>query len=361
MLAKATGKNVEEVKKMDVSYDLLAHTLRTTAQAGGMFEGALDRMSKSTAGQISNLEEAITFLKVDLYNGLKPVIQEVLVTLANFVQKLVDGINWANSHKDGLIKVFSPIKKLIDPIIDAVGRLVDRFQEANGEGSMLENIFNKIGSVLEFLQPAFEAVGGLIAGIIDAVGIMASAIGSFIQRFQKPIAGLLTMFRSIFQNIAESAKHFLVGVANLIGGILSGDVDQIKEGLTGLGKAFKQGNIVSVGYDAAQGFSEGYEKGLKETDFFKDKGKEEGKKGLSSTAGEKATTLSGDIAGTPTGSTASKVSPLRPTSITINIDSLIKEFKNISSDERMNVQALAREVSKLLIGSVNDANMLAGK
>ncbi len=358
LLAEATGKNVEEVKEMDVSYDLLTKTLNKAYKGADGTRTALDKMAASTAGQISNLEEAITFLKVDLYNGLKPVIQEVLVAAANFVQVFVDGIQWAKDNKDGLAKVFAPVKKMIDPIINAIGGLVDKFKQVNGEGSMLENIFNKIGSVMLFLEPAFAAVGEMIGAVIDAFGILAVGVMNFVDRFQKPIAGVLTAVRNVFIGIWTAAKHYIGGVANLIGGILSGDLGQIKEGLKSIGQGFLEGNPIAQGINAAKGFSEGYEKGLKTTDFFGDKNKEK-ESALGGTANSMAASGS---AASSSGSkvSGSKVGSAKPTTININIHNLVNELLIKVESLGMDKHKVAAEVSKLFLGVVNDANRLAG-
>lgn len=361
LLAEATGKNVDEVKEMEVSYDVLAMALNKAGKEGGMFAGGLDKMANSTAGQISNLEESITFLKYDLYDGLRPVIQEVLVGVANFVQVFVEGIKWAKENKDGLTRVFAPLKKFIDPIIYSINVLRERFDDMMGQGSMLENIFNRIGSVIEFMSPVLEVVGELIGQVIFSIGVLGSAFMNVIDRFQKPIMGVATMFRNVFVSIADSAKHFLGGVADLISGILTGDVDQIKSGMSGLKMAFSKGNPLAIAQNAGKGFAEGYEKGFKTTDFFGDKKNETGTTGNGVTTqgagGVAASPVPSGVGGVPSGS---KVSSVKPTTINISIENLVRNLEIITQNLGIPKTQVAAEISKILIGSVNDANRLAG-
>lgn len=66
LLADATGKNVAEVKEMDISYELLTEALGKASEEGGMFAGAMEAQSSSLQGRISNLQDVIGLTLKDI-------------------------------------------------------------------------------------------------------------------------------------------------------------------------------------------------------------------------------------------------------------------------------------------------------
>ncbi|NDC41143.1 MAG: hypothetical protein EBZ77_06265, partial [Chitinophagia bacterium] len=55
LLAKATGKNVEQVKNLNITYDLLSKSLRMAQADGGMYAGALAAQGQSLSGKWSTV------------------------------------------------------------------------------------------------------------------------------------------------------------------------------------------------------------------------------------------------------------------------------------------------------------------
>jgi tape measure domain-containing protein len=360
LLAEATGKNVDEVKSMEVSYDLLSKALAKSAGAGGMFEGGLEKMSKSTAGQISNLEEAVTFLKVDLYNGLKPAIQSVIVSMAEMVQVFVDMIGWANDNSDSLSKVFAPVKKLIDPIINSISGIVNAMREGQTQGSMLEGVFNKIGTVLEFLEPVFSAVGEAVGNLISAVYQLGVDLKNALDN--KYVAAFVYGFRAAILNMVKTVKDLLTPVGNLIGGIITFDYEKIKKGLSGLGTALVENNPVAQYKRIGQGIAEGYKTGFATKSFFGDKDKKKG--GIAdltgNTPGASSAALVAGGATSMTSSASGRVSSVKPTTININIENLVRQLEIITQNIGIPKNQIASEISKVLVGAVVDSQRLAG-
>lgn len=53
LLAETTGKTVEEVKEMDVSYEVLAEALAKASEEGGRYAGAMEAQSQTLNGSLS--------------------------------------------------------------------------------------------------------------------------------------------------------------------------------------------------------------------------------------------------------------------------------------------------------------------
>lgn len=87
LLADATGKNVDEVKEMEISYELLTEALAKASQEGGMFEGAMANQANSLQGLKSNLEDVvdITLKDIVMQSGLFDAMKSVTGAAVEFV------------------------------------------------------------------------------------------------------------------------------------------------------------------------------------------------------------------------------------------------------------------------------------
>ena len=103
LLADATGKPIEKIKGMEVSYDLLTMALKKAHDEGGMYANGLENMANNTSVQISNLGDAVFQLSVEMFQDLKPAITGVISGLASMVQHLKSGWEWLRDSKDGIV------------------------------------------------------------------------------------------------------------------------------------------------------------------------------------------------------------------------------------------------------------------
>lgn len=102
LLADATGKPIEKVKDMEVSYDLLTFALKKAHQQGGLYANGLENMAGNTSVQISNLGDALFKLKVQMFNDLKPALTELLAVGMEAITWLKNAWEWTKRNKDGL-------------------------------------------------------------------------------------------------------------------------------------------------------------------------------------------------------------------------------------------------------------------
>lgn len=78
ILADYTGKNVEQVKEMEVSYNVLADALNHAAQQGGAFAGALEAQGQTLSGKWSTFMDQLQGTAQDIGDFLSPVLKKVL-------------------------------------------------------------------------------------------------------------------------------------------------------------------------------------------------------------------------------------------------------------------------------------------
>ena len=105
LLADATGKNIDQVKEMDVSYTLLSKALQHAGEKGGAYFGALDAQSKTVGGKWSTFMDNLMNTAADIGTALQPIFHFLLDT----------GIAITNS--------FGSIMPYLQPVIDAINAL----------------------------------------------------------------------------------------------------------------------------------------------------------------------------------------------------------------------------------------------
>lgn len=184
LLAETTGKTVEEVKEMDVSYEVLAEALAKASEEGGRYAGAMEAQSQTLNGSLSATKESIQMLLGEIMEAAMPVIVKVL-------EKVREVIDWLSSLDDDTKKTI-----LI------------------------------VGAVVAALGPVITIVGGIITGIgglVTAIGFLFSPIGLAIAA----IAGVIAIGVALYKNwdtIKEKVGDLATSIKNKF--------DDIKRGIT---------------------------------------------------------------------------------------------------------------------------------
>ena len=113
-ISKVTGKSVgtlkEEMSKGAISADMVSEAFRMATSEGGLFYGAIEAASETTAGRMASIRDTIEEIKVSLFNALGDfglwisTISEVMVPLSQVMPLLtgvfglmskIKGLNWA--------------------------------------------------------------------------------------------------------------------------------------------------------------------------------------------------------------------------------------------------------------------------
>ena len=81
VLADYTGKSVQEVQNMTISYDLLSQALIAASEEGGRYYNAMDTQSQTMNGRVSTLKDNVSqlagLMTGDLSNGIGMVISNL--------------------------------------------------------------------------------------------------------------------------------------------------------------------------------------------------------------------------------------------------------------------------------------------
>ena len=81
VLADYTGKSVQEVQKMTISYDLLSQALIAASEEGGRYYNAMDTQSQTMNGRVSTLKDNVSQLAGLMTGGLSDAVGSVISKL----------------------------------------------------------------------------------------------------------------------------------------------------------------------------------------------------------------------------------------------------------------------------------------
>lgn len=175
LLAEGTGKTLDEVKEMDVTYEVLADSLKKASQAGGMFEGAMGRLAKSINGKFSTITDGIKFALASIGEAVMPIVHPVLDFIIEMTNK------FQAFAQTGLGKTIIKIGVAALAIVSLTLIL-----------SGLKMVFLALGPIISGafapLLP-FIAAGALIYAVIHKL------VGGF-DNFKLVLKGLIAVFQS---------------------------------------------------------------------------------------------------------------------------------------------------------------------
>lgn len=112
ILADYTGKSVQEVQKMTISYDLLSQALIAASEEGGRYYNAMDTKSQTMNGRISTLKDNVSQLAGLLTGNLTSALGGVISKLNEMVLAAQDAYKldgWS-----GLIGEITGLTSVID-------------------------------------------------------------------------------------------------------------------------------------------------------------------------------------------------------------------------------------------------------
>ncbi|MGN7818780.1 tape measure protein [Chitinophaga sp. 22536] len=369
ILAAATGKHTEQVKDMDISYNMLTNALKKAHEQGGIYANGLENMAGNTSVQISNLGDALFQLKVKMFDDLKPAIDAIVGSMSGFIESMRSTWDWLVQHKR-LVKDFGSIlfvaaggwlayKTMMFGalLITKASLFWEGLQYASivllGDGMLTASAATKAWAGMQvLLNQAFAA--NPIGFIITAIAAVTAAVIYCYNHFAKFRAfiwatwGVLKEFASIVSDVFAGLYRGLKGLFNFDWNEYMAGSKQMADAM--FNSAKRIGEAAKKGWDA----------GL--ADFAKDN-PEEAKSGTPKTvaaAGAGGTGMTAPVANkTDTG--ASKVTGSKSYTINIKIDNLIREFTVKTTNIAEGAGKVKELVTQALLSAVNDSQIVAGQ
>lgn len=123
ILADYTGKSVQEVQKMTVSYDLLSQALIAASEEGGRYYNAMDTQSQTMNGRVSTLKDNVSQLAGLMTGGLSDAVGSVITKLNEMTVAAIEAYK-----QDGWWGMAGAALSVIEPI-NEVGQALDSVKE----------------------------------------------------------------------------------------------------------------------------------------------------------------------------------------------------------------------------------------
>ena len=204
LLAESTGKSIEQVKEMDVTYEELTKAFQMASSEGGKYYGAMEAQGQTLNGSLSATKESIQMLLGSIMESAMPIIVQVLQKVQeviNYLMNLDDGTKRIILIVGGLIAVLGPALMIIGTIISTIGTLI----------TWIGALFSPIGLIV-----------GAIAGVI-AIGValyknwdvikqkgseLLSSISNTFERIKSAISEKINSAKEAVHNAIERIKSF---------------------------------------------------------------------------------------------------------------------------------------------------------
>lgn len=336
-------------------------------------------MFKNQATTVANNAGAINAYMMSLgnLNGVQSTMASQMQTLGGKVSNIQDGFaQLLITVGVQLLPVFDFFLNLMTTLIDNAPIVADVLYGITaalavmGAGWLAVRAYTIYYTIAQWLANASLAAFP-VTWIVAAIALVIGAIVLMWNRlewFRGGLMGIWEAAKFVFQSVAQMAKHYLTGVAELLIGIFNFDVDKIKSGVKNLGAAFS-----GVG-DIAKGIGEKYQLGFeKGSQQVKDRLADQKSKNNSPTgAYQNLVDANQNMANTASGRGTKGAGATKKgiegvagggsqvKNITINIQSLIKENKiianNVTEGTDKTIRILEEAMIRLIQGAENVAN-----
>lgn len=210
LLADYTGKSVQEVKDMKVSYEVLTEALKKANKQGGKYFNAMSDASETLTGQVNKLKAEVKDAAGNLTKSLMPTAKKVV----NRAEELINKFNQlSDSEKENIIKTglmvaaFGPLVKIVGKIGTTAGSAVKGigvFSQAigvmrTGAKSGVAEVDNLAKGLSILTNPATIAA----TGITIATGVIIAQI----KKAEQEVTNSL-------ENVGNGATNFINGISS---------------------------------------------------------------------------------------------------------------------------------------------------
>lgn len=139
VLADYTGKSVQEIQKMTISYDLLSQALIAASEEGGRYYNAMDTQSQTMNGRVSTLKDNVSQLAGLMTGGLSDAVGSVISKLNEMTVAAIEAYK-----QDGWWGMAGAALSVIEPI-NEVGQALDGVKEkANAALTHITYLINSL-------------------------------------------------------------------------------------------------------------------------------------------------------------------------------------------------------------------------
>lgn len=157
LLSKATGKSMQEVKEMDVSYEVLAKSLAMARSKGGIYTGALEAQNATKGGRWEAMKDKATNTLTDIGDAMSPII----------IQFLDLGSKALSYVAPAILKITPYIQSISEWLGVAIGYLSNVNDSSNTWSVYIQAIVQYYKVVWKALQDVFSGVWKIVGGVLE--------------------------------------------------------------------------------------------------------------------------------------------------------------------------------------------------
>jgi tape measure domain-containing protein len=194
VLADYTGKSIQDVQDMTISYDLLTKSLQAAAEEGGRYYNSMETQSETFNGSLSTLKDNASQLLGTVTEGLSSGLGEWMQGLNQTVIDLNEGIQNGTINFEGMFS-----------ILGAVAGALLTYKTYTTASTIAQNLLNAamnanpIGIVVSLL-------GALAGGLVTAYTTS--------ETFRQWVS-------NAFQSVKTAAQKFISPVISLVERLIS--------------------------------------------------------------------------------------------------------------------------------------------
>lgn len=240
VLADYTGKSVQEVQNLTISYDLLSEALIAASEEGGRYYNAMDTQSQTMNGRVSTLKDNVSQLAGLMTGDLSSGIGVVISNLNDMTVAAIDA--YKTDGWEGLILKLTGLEEVGKRVGATFAGIAAQVKAmASGDLSEWKAFFDPTGQSGTAYKKAYnEYLGNKNAGTKDdnywkqygdrmakQYGITGAETKSSIPA--SPIAGTSTGkgstakaaadTKKLADTVTETSKQILAGTGNIVGNI----------------------------------------------------------------------------------------------------------------------------------------------
>ena len=240
-LSMSTGKSIDQLQKMTITYDMLTEAIKKASSEGGMWHGGMEKQSQTLLGRWSTFKDNIDILMSTLGEKLLPIVGQLLDHVSWFVGELNKLASGQGSQ------FFTDLYEKIKPVADflqtqftpIIEDLKKQWQDMSPELQQLGEM------VLPGVIAALQALGLIIVTIIGLVTALVAGFAHAAEYFVQWMSGFIELW---------------AGMWEVIKGIFTGNKEMILHGMQTMWEGIK--DIFVGGIMAVVKFIEGFVKAL---------------------------------------------------------------------------------------------------
>jgi len=194
LLSDYTGKTIDEIKEMEITYDDLTAALQKATEEGGAYYGAMEKQAQTYNGQLDSLKSRIKDTLGTTFQGVSDTLKNEVFPAIN---KALDSIDF-----DKMAKSISTIISIIGTILPTVNFVVS-------------NVIGLINDVISNLSPIVDRVKAIFQSIIDFI------VNVFTFQWRKAFWNLVDIVKNLFGGLGDALKAALNSVIDVLNRVIS--------------------------------------------------------------------------------------------------------------------------------------------